>query len=231
MIWLEKEFDFKAGAILNFAKPEGKSSFWVVKKVRRIIQTKVGHAGTLDPFASGVLLLCTGKATKQVASLMDMPKIYVGEIALGVTTNTDDVTGECVEKKNVPDLNIQEIKDVCNKFVGEINQIPPMFSAKKVQGRRLYKIARTGKVIERKPNLVFIENIEVLSYEKPNIKIKVKCSKGTYIRALARDIGEHIGCGGHLKSLIRTQIGEFKIEDSLNLEQFQNKIIDTQPSG
>ncbi|MBC8184972.1 tRNA pseudouridine(55) synthase TruB [candidate division KSB1 bacterium] len=231
MIWLEKEFDFKAGAILNFAKPEGKSSFWVVKKVRRIIQTKVGHAGTLDPFASGILLLCTGKATKQVASFMDMPKIYVGEIALGVTTNTDDVTGECVEKKNVPDLNIQEIKDVCNKFVGEINQIPPMFSAKKVQGRRLYKIARTGKVIERKPNLVFIENIEVLSYEKPNIKIKVKCSKGTYIRALARDIGEHIGCGGHLKSLIRTQIGEFKIEDSLNLEQFQNKIIDTQPSG
>jgi len=229
MIWLEKEFDFKTGAILNFYKPEGKSSFWVVKQVRNIIQTKVGHAGTLDPFASGVLLLCSGKATKQVVSLMELPKIYIGEISLGITTNTDDCTGECVEKKDVPVLKIQEIKDVCNKFVGEIYQIPPMFSAKKVQGKRLYKIARTGKVIERKPNRVFIEKIEILSFEKQSIKIKVKCSKGTYIRALARDIGKQIGCGGHLKSLIRTQIGEFKIGDSLNLDKFQNYVNDNQP--
>jgi tRNA pseudouridine55 synthase len=229
MIWLEKEFDFQAGVILNFDKPEGKSSFWIVKQVRNIIKTKVGHAGTLDPFASGVLLLCTGKATKQVVSFMEMPKIYIGEISLGITTNTDDCTGECVEKKEVPVLNMQEIINVCNKFVGDIYQIPPMFSAKKVQGRRLYKIARTGKVIERKPNRVFIENIEILSFDNPHIKIKVKCSKGTYIRALARDIGEQIGCGGHLKSLIRTQIGEFKIEDSLDLEQFHNYVNDNQP--
>ena len=166
MIWLEKEFDFKAGAILNFAKPVGKSSFWIVKQVRKMIQTKVGHAGTLDPFASGVLLLCTGKATKRVASLMELAKVYIGEIKLGITTNTDDCTGEIVEKKETPALNIKELITVCNNFVGDIYQIPPMFSAKKVDGKRLYKIARTGKVIERKASLVHINNIEVLSFEK-----------------------------------------------------------------
>ena len=231
MIWLENEFDFNAGAIINFDKPIGKSSFWVVKQVRRIINTKVGHAGTLDPFAIGVLLLCTGKATKQVVRLMDLPKVYIGEIELGRVTNTDDSTGEIIEEKNVPNINEHEVKEVCDKFIGDIYQVPPMFSAKKVKGRRLYKIARTGKVIERKPALVHIENIEVLSFRKPYIKIKVKCSKGTYIRALARDIGEKIGCGGHLKSLIRTQIGEFKIEDSINIEQFQKIVTDIQHSA
>ncbi len=231
MIWLEKEFDFKAGAIMNFSKPVGKSSFWVVNKVKKLILVKVGHAGTLDPFASGVLLLCTGKATKKVISLMDLPKTYVGEVSLGVKTDTDDCTGKCIEKKEVPDLDFIKIKEVCNKFVGDIYQIPPMFSAKKIQGRRLYKIARTGKVIERKPSRVSIEKIEVLSFESPNIKIRVKCSKGTYIRALARDIGEQIGCGGHLKALIRTQIGEFKSEDSLDLEKFQKIINESQPPG
>ncbi len=230
MIWLENEFDFNAGAIINFDKPVGKSSFWVVKQVRRIINTKVGHAGTLDPFASGVLLLCTGKATKQVTKLMDLGKVYIGEISLGSITNTDDNTGEIIEEKNVPNINEQEVKEICNKFIGDIYQVPPMFSAKKVKGRRLYKIARTGKVIERKPSLVHIENIEVLSFEKPYIKIKVSCSKGTYIRALARDIGEKIGCGGHLKSLIRTQIGSFKIADSISIEQFQNIVTDIQHS-
>ena len=230
MIWLENEFDFSAGAIINFDKPIGKSSFWVVKQVRRIINTKVGHAGTLDPFAVGVLLLCTGKATKQVIKLMDLPKVYIGEIDLGRVTNTDDSTGKIIEEKNVPNINEHEVKEVCNKFIGDIYQVPPMFSAKKVKGKRLYKIARTGKVIERKPSLVHIENIDVLSFEIKNIKIKVQCSKGTYIRALARDIGEKLGCGGHLKSLIRTEIGSFKIKDSLTIEQFQKILTDIQPS-
>ena len=222
MIWLEEEFDFNAGAILNFTKPIGKSSFWIVKQVRWVVQTKVGHAGTLDPFACGVLLLCTGKATKKIISLMDLPKEYIGEIVLGSSTNTDDCTGEILEQKDIPIIDKSEVIQVCNKFIGDINQIPPMFSAKKIKGRRLYKIARSGKVIERQPCLVHIENIQVLEFKSPIIKIKVSCSKGTYIRAIARDIGELIGCGGHLKSLIRTQIGSFKIDDSIDIEQFSN---------
>lgn len=221
MNWLEKEFDFQAGAILNFNKPTGKSSFWIVKQVRNLIGAKVGHAGTLDPFAEGVLLLCTGKATKQVSKFMDMPKEYVGEIELGTVTNTDDCTGEIVKEQEIPDLDIKIIRETLHDFVGDIYQTPPMFSAKKVQGKRLYKIARTGKVIERKPSFVHLEDIQILSFEIPIIKIKVICSKGTYIRALARDVGEKLGCGGHLKSLIRTKIGKYKIEDSLSLEQFR----------
>jgi len=231
MIWLDKEFDFNAGSILNFDKPVGKSSFWVVSQIKRITKTKVGHAGTLDPFASGVLLLCTGKATRQVQKFMDLPKEYIGEIELGITTDTDDCTGNIVEQKEVPNFSRDEIKKVCSTFTGDIYQIPPMFSAKKIKGKRLYKIARTGKVIERKPSLVHIENIDVLSFEIKNIKIKVQCSKGTYIRALARDIGEKLGCGGHLKSLIRTEIGSFKIKDSLTIKQFQTILTDIQPSA
>ena len=221
MIWLEQEFDFAAGAILNFKKPVGRSSFWIVKKVREIVTTKVGHAGTLDPFAEGVLLICTGKATKRVSEFMDLAKEYIGEIELGAETNTDDRTGEIIQQHRVPQINLNEFEEVCKTFVGEIYQVPPMFSAKKIQGRRLYKIARTGKVIEREPKLIRIDNIEVLNFQSPVGKIKITCSKGTYIRALARDIGQKIGCGGHLKSLVRTRIGNFSIEESLNLNDFE----------
>lgn len=221
MIWLEREFDFAAGAILNFKKPVGRSSFWIVKKVREIVTTKVGHAGTLDPFAEGVLLICTGKATKRVSEFMDLAKEYIGEIELGAETNTDDRTGEIIQQHQVPPINLNEFEEVCKTFVGEIYQVPPMFSAKKVQGRRLYKIARTGKVIEREPKLIRIDNIEVLNFQSPVAKIKITCSKGTYIRALARDIGQKIGCGGHLKSLVRTRIGNFCIEESLDLDDFK----------
>jgi tRNA pseudouridine55 synthase len=224
MIWLQQEFDFAAGAILNFNKPIGKSSFWLVKKIRGIVQTKVGHAGTLDPFAEGVLLVCTGKATKQVSKFMEMQKEYIGEIELGITTNTDDPTGEIIEQHLVPGISRDEFKKVCSTFVGEIYQVPPMFSAKKVNGERLYKLARKGMVIERAPKLVYIDTIEVLNFEPPVGKIKVTCSKGTYIRALARDIGEKIGCGGYLKSLIRTRIGDFSIDESLDLDGFKQLV-------
>ena len=221
MIWLEKEFDFEAGAILNFNKPIGKSSFWIVKKVRNLVSTKVGHAGTLDPFAEGVLLICTGKATKQVARLMDLPKEYVGEIELGIETDTDDRTGKVTSEAEVPTLSREELDQVCSHFIGDIYQIPPMFSAKKVKGRRLYKIARQGEVIEREPKLVHIDRIKLLSFDGQMAKIEVACSKGTYIRALARDLGQRIGCGGHLKSLIRTKIGEFDVINSIHLNQFE----------
>jgi len=221
MIWLQQEFDFEAGAILNFYKPIGKSSFWIVKKVRDIVRTKVGHAGTLDPFAEGVLLICTGKATKQAASLMGLGKEYIGEVALGIETDTDDRTGQIINQVEAPVINRDEFEQVCHDFVGDIYQIPPMFSAKKVQGRRLYKIARQGKVVAREPRLVHIDRIEVLSFNDQIAKIKVVCSKGTYIRALARDIGQKIGCGGHLKSLVRTKIGDFEVTKSLRLDQFE----------
>lgn len=224
MIWLQQEFDFAAGSILNFNKPAGKSSFWLVRKIRGIVQTKVGHAGTLDPFAEGVLLVCTGKATKHVASLMDMQKEYIGEIELGITTNTDDPTGEIVEQHPVPGMSQNEFDIICNTFVGDIYQVPPMFSAKKVNGKRLYKLARKGMIIERAPKLVSIDAIEVLNFEHPVGKIKVTCSKGTYIRALARDIGQKIGCGGYLKSLIRTRIGDFSIDESLDLDGFKQLV-------
>ncbi len=224
MNWLQKEYDFEAGAILNFNKPEGKTSFWLVKKVRKIVKTKVGHAGTLDPFAEGVLLICTGQATKQVSKLMNLPKEYIGEIELGVQTDTDDRTGQIISQQDVPNLNQQNFEKVCKSFIGDIYQIPPMFSAKKIGGKRLYHIARNGRVIEREPKLVHIDNIQLLSVKIPITRIKVTCSKGTYIRALARDIGQKIGCGGHLKSLVRTKVGAYKVQDSLTLSQFEEII-------
>ena len=221
MIWLQKEYNFEAGSILNFYKPVGKSSFWIVKKIKKLVNTKVGHAGTLDPFAEGVLLICTGKATKQVMKLMDLTKEYIGEVELGIEMDTDDPTGRVISQNEIPKLNQQEFERICNDFVGNIDQIPPMFSAKKVNGRRLYKIAREGDQIAREPKSVFVDQIDVLSFDGQIAKIKVVCSKGTYIRTLAKDIGQKIGCGGHLKSLIRTKIGKFDIKDSIQLNEFE----------
>ncbi|MDW7679675.1 MAG: tRNA pseudouridine(55) synthase TruB [bacterium] len=231
MNWLGTAFDFQAGAILNMNKPVGKTSFWVVKQVRSMVNTKVGHAGTLDPFAEGVLLLCTGRATKQVSRLMKMPKIYVAEIRLGITTNTDDQTGEVVKQAPVPGVTHNELEKYLSEFTGEIEQVPPMFSAKKIQGKRLYKLARAGLVVERKPSTVYIEEISILNFQTELIKIRVKCSSGTYIRSLARDLGEKIGCGGHLHSLIRTSIGDYHNEDSLSVDQFSEIIINAAESS
>jgi len=224
MIWLQRQGDYEAGAIINFYKPIGRSSFWVVKKVRQLVGTKVGHAGTLDPFAEGVLLLCTGKATRQVQRLMELDKEYLGEIELGVETDTEDVTGEVIGRQPVPPLDAGELNRICQEFVGDIYQVPPMFSAKKLQGQRLYKLARAGKVVPREPRLVHVYRIELLAFRPPVAQVKIQCSKGTYIRALARDIGQRIGCGAYLKSLVRTRIGEFDIADSVTLDEFEKKI-------
>lgn len=220
MNWFGKPFDFEAGAILNFHKPSGKSSFWLVKQIRSRIKTKVGHAGTLDPFAEGVLLICTGRATRQVEQLMSLTKEYVGDIELGISTDTDDPTGKIVAQAPVPALTQEKLQAVCQSFVGPIYQLPPLFSAKQVQGRRLYKLARQGVAIERAPKLVHIEKIELLHHEHNLMTIRVICSKGTYIRALARDIGQQLGCGAYLKKLIRTRIGNYTIAEALNWPQF-----------
>ncbi len=231
MEWLGEKNDFEDGAIINFYKPVGKSSFWIVNQIRRTIHCKVGHAGTLDPFAEGVLLICTGKATKKVSELMDLHKVYIGDVGLGMQTNTDDVTGEVVEKKPVPALNQNMIQDILASFIGPIQQLPPMFSAKKVGGKRLYKIARKGQVVERKPSSIVIESIELLKFEDTLLKLKVTCSKGTYIRALARDIGIKMGCGGYLKSLVRTEIGPYTVNDSITLSKFKERVENTETFG
>ena len=156
---------------------------------------------------------------------MDLSKKYVGVIKLGEETNTNDITGNIVSSKPVPDITIDNIKTITQQFTGEIQQVPPMFSAKKVNGKRLYQIARKGKIIERSPCLVNVYSLEIISYRAPLLSIEVCCSKGTYIRALARDIGREIGCGAFLKSLIRTQIGDYKVENSLTIDEFNRKMM------
>jgi len=209
------------GIILNMMKPYGWTSFKVVKHVRRYFSgEKVGHAGTLDPRASGVLIVCVGKATKRVESLMEMEKEYICEIELGKVTDTLDSEGKIINTTDVIPLTLQQVKEAVNKFKGEIYQIPPMYSSIKVQGQPLYKLARKGKEIARKPRKINIYKIEVLSYKEPFISLRIVCSRGTYVRVLAQDIGERLECGAYLKRLIRTRIGDFTIKDSISPDCF-----------
>jgi tRNA pseudouridine55 synthase len=214
--------DFSQGAVLNIDKPAGWTSFDVVKKIRNLTRVKkVGHAGTLDPFATGVLIVCTGPATKKINSLVDTSKEYVGEIHLGIETDTMDPTGRVTAENEISEIPGREkIIAVLEEFTGTITQIPPMYSALKVKGKRLYKYAREGKTVERKPREVTIFEMELLSYEFPFLRIRVVCSKGTYIRVLADDIGRKLGTGGYLRKLRRTRVGDYRIEESLNLAEF-----------
>lgn len=185
----------------------------------------MGHAGTLDPMATGVLLVCCGKATKQVPSLMDFRKVYEGCIELGTTTDTDDAEGNIVEQKSVPHLSLKSIQEIVTQFRGEIQQVPPMYSALKMNGQRLYKLARQGKVVERSPRSVTVHELEILHWEVPFLTIRVTCSKGTYIRALARDIGEVLKTGGYLKSLRRLRVGPYSVDDAIALSELEENLI------
>jgi len=217
--------DFESGEVLNIDKPKGITSFGVVKKIRAWTRCKkVGHAGTLDPMATGVLLIVTGRATKSVSGLVGMEKEYTGIIELGIKTDTDDAEGRVVEKKEVPPFSRQTIEEVLRDFEGEIEQIPPMYSAIKVKGRPLYRIARKGEVVERKPRKVVIHSISLDEWNSPFIKLTVRCSKGTYIRALARDVGNRLKTGGHLIFLRRTRIGDYRVEDSYQLEEIREAL-------
>ena len=200
-------------------KSAGPTSHDIINQLRRITGIKkIGHAGTLDPFAGGVLFVAVGReSTKKINTFVKMDKEYIADIFLGATSDTHDSTGHIIESKILHPRRISQnlIKlMMTKKFIGEQKQIPPMFSAKKVEGKKLYELARQGITIERKPNKINIYDIKILSYAWPHLKIKIKCSSGTYIRALARDIGKTIGCGAYLETLERTAIGEFKIEES-----------------
>ncbi|MBT5078587.1 MAG: tRNA pseudouridine(55) synthase TruB [Candidatus Marinimicrobia bacterium] len=206
-------------AILNVWKPIGWTSFDVVKKIKGYVKpSKVGHAGTLDPFAEGVLVICIGKMTKKVESLMDHEKEYVATIQLGSETDTLDTEGKVVKEAEIPLLSDEKIEAILNTFLGESDQIPPMYSALKVNGKRLYKLAREGKVIERQSRKITINEIELLENNIDSLKIRVKCGRGTYIRVLASDIANAMNTVGFLKSLVRTQVGEFRQEDSILVE-------------
>ncbi len=202
-------------------KPRGISSNAALQRVRRLFNAaKGGHTGTLDPLASGLLPLCLGEATKFSQTLLDADKAYEAQLRLGVRTSTGDAEGEVLETRPVG-VATDEVLEACKRFVGEIEQIPPMHSALKVAGRPLYDYAREGVTLERKPRRVHIRRIELLGFDRDTARISVECSKGTYIRVLAEDIGALLGCGAHLVALRRTRIGRFHIDDSVELAQIE----------
>ena len=210
--------------ILNLNKPIGWTSFDVVKKIRGIVkEKKVGHGGTLDPFAEGVLILGTSKDTKNLTAITQMDKEYETVIKIGETTGTLDTESEVTLRKDIPELNRTLIKDILESFLGKTLQTPPMFSAKKVNGKRLYTLARKNIVIERDPVEINIKKISLLSFTKDSISISVTCSKGTYIRVLGKDIAERLNTVGYLTSLTRTRVGSYLIKDSLSIEQLEDK--------
>ena len=220
--------DFKKGEILYFDKPYGWTSFGLVAKVRYALckklgvkKIKVGHAGTLDPLATGVLVLCTGKATKLIPELQAHTKDYVATIRLGATTPSFDLEKEIDAVYPTEHITQALVEETLKKFIGEIYQVPPVFSACKVNGDRAYDLARKGEAVELQPKLLVIDELELLRCELPEIEVRVVCSKGTYIRALARDIGEALNSGAHLTALRRTRVGTVRVEDCLQLDSFQ----------
>ena len=219
--------NFKEGEVLYFDEPLRWTSFAVVNKIRYHIsrklgvkKIKVGHAGTLDPLATGVMIICTGKATKRIEEFQYHTKEYIATLQLGATTPSYDLEKEIDATYPTEHITREMVEEVLQQFKGTIEQIPPAFSACKVDGKRAYDLARKGDEVELKPKTLVIDEIELLECNLPEIKIRVVCSKGTYIRALARDIGEALQSGAHLTGLIRTRVGEVRLEDCMQVEDF-----------
>ena len=209
--------------IYNIYKPKDLSSFSIVKKIKNITKEKVGHSGTLDPFADGVLVLGVGKSTKKLSNIIQFDKTYEGIIKLGEKTDSMDLTGNVVEEKEVFEISDQSLIDCEKKFVGELLQRTPMFSARKINGVRLYKLARKNIEIKTNPKLITIKSLKINSLDENILKITVECSSGTYIRVLAEDIAEYLGTVGHLISLTRLSVGEYKLDESVTIEKFEDK--------
>ena len=210
--------------ILNIDKPVGWSSNDVIRYVRRVYSgVKVGHAGTLDPFATGVLLVCVGKATKRVNELMDLEKEYIAEICLGVETDTLDVSGSVTARGRLPELTPELLKNAENHFTGIIEQTPPAYSAVKVQGQRAYEIARQGKEVKLKTRHVSVSRLSLTQTAPDRVTMHTVCSKGTYIRTLAQDVCFFWGTFGYVQKLIRQRIGEYTLQSSLPINQLYNK--------
>lgn len=212
---------FEEGTCCLVDKPSGWTSFDVVNKIRFACRAKrVGHSGTLDPFATGLLLVCTGRATKTLHQLTGFEKNYSGCIRFGARTTTDDCEGDILEAHPLPGpLGIEDIQTFFNRFVGHIEQVPPVFSAVRVDGVRAYRKARQGDAFIPPSRSVFVSEFFATEINWPDVSFRVACSKGTYIRSLARDLGNQLGCGAHLLNLRRTAIGEYKVEDALGPQE------------
>lgn len=220
--------DFNSGEIILIDKPFGWSSFKVIYEIRKSIsEKKVGHAGTLDPAATGLLIVCTGKKTKSISSFQELAKTYTGSIRLGVTSASMDLETELIEIDDLKNITEAKILSAIKNFTGTIMQIPPMYSAVKVGGKSLYHLARKGKTVEREPRQITIYNFKVNKIQLPEIHFEITCSKGTYIRAIADDLGKVLGCGGILSSLRRTKIGTYSVDDALTVDEFVNNCQNT----
>ena len=216
---------FSEGKVLLINKPLQWTSFDVVRKIRNLIGIKkVGHAGTLDPLASGLLIICTGKFTKKINEYMAREKEYTGTFTLGAITPTYDLESEPVEHRSIEGLTEHQIMEATALFTGEIMQVPPAHSAIKVEGKRVYELARKGIEVKLEPRKLTIYEFEITKIELPIVHFRVVCSTGTYIRSLANDFGMALGCGAYLSSLCRTRIGEFRLEDAMSIEDFEQSI-------
>lgn len=223
--------DFISGEIIGIDKPLGWTSFDAVKRVRGAIQRrlnvkkfKVGHAGTLDPLATGVLIICTGRSTRDIERLQNGTKEYEATIRLGATTPSFDLETEIDSVYPYEHITIDMVKEVLPRFTGHIMQVPPVYSAVKVEGKRAYKYARKGKEVELKAKPLVIEELELLPSELPELRLRIVCSKGTYIRALTRDIGVALQSGAHLTALCRTRVGDIRLENCLTVDQAVEQI-------
>lgn len=223
--------DFISGEIIAIDKPLGWTSFDAVKRIRGAIQRrlgvkkfKVGHAGTLDPLATGVLVICTGRATRDITSIQNGVKEYVADMRLGQTTPSFDLETQVDREFPWQHITRELVEETLPRFTGDILQVPPVFSAVKVDGKRAYNLARKGKDVELKAKELRIDELELLSFEPPMMRLRIVCSKGTYIRALARDLGEALGSGAHLAALRRTRVGNIRVEDCLAIEDARGLI-------
>lgn len=224
--------NFEAGEVLLFDKPLTWTSFNVVNKVKFALKRqmglkklKVGHAGTLDPLATGLLIVCTGKKTKEIDSYQASNKEYIAEIYLGKTTPSFDLESDIDAEFETKHINYGLVEEKLKKFIGEISQVPPVFSAKMINGKRAYEYARKGVAVEMKAVNITINEIEILKFELPILQIRISCSKGTYIRSLARDIGIELNSGAHLVALRRTKSGTFNVNNAMHPNDFEQKII------
>ena len=219
--------EFKEGKLLLIDKPLKWSSFqvvnklrWEIKKTFDIKKIKVGHAGTLDPLATGLLLVCTGKMTKQIQELQDQKKVYSGTMTLGSTTPSYDLETDINQKFSTDHICENILRETTKQFIGEIEQYPPLYSAIKKDGKRLYEYARLGQDIDIKPRKIFIESFNITNFQNQKVDFEVQCGKGTYIRSLANDFGKALNSGAHLSSLRRTKIGDFSINDAIKINEF-----------
>jgi len=229
---LLEKVNFEQGIVIPVNKPYGWTSSDVVRKLRVMLRRigfrkiKVGHAGTLDPLATGILLICIGKATKQADKLQAEAKEYIADIELGATTPSYDMEHEIDARYPFEHITSEMISDALLSLTGELDQLSPVFSAKQISGKRAYEYAREGLEVEMKRARITIYETELLDFQLPEVKVKIKCSKGTYIRSFARDLGEKLGSGGYLKGLIRTRSGEYKIENCHTVEDLEKYFSD-----